>query len=202
MNAATQGLILGFSLILAIGSQNAFILRQGILGRHVFVLCSVSALSDALLVIAGVSGVFVLVKHTPFIVDLARYGGASFILWHGISRLLSALRGDSQMDVSKAKQADSLPKALLSCLAFTFLNPHVYLDTVFLIGSISAQFGDESWKFGLGASAASLIFFFCLGYGAALLRPLFSSPVAWRILDFVIGVTMLLLAGKLVFLQT
>lgn len=198
MTSTIQGFFLGLSLIFAIGSQNAFVLRQGLLGEHVFLLCMVCAGSDALLIVAGVSGFHLVVHQAPSLLWIARYGGAAFIAGYGISRFVSAIRGNAALDLAQTGQAGSRRASLLTCLAFTFLNPHVYLDTVLLLGSASAQFGDEAWRFAAGAVTASFVFFFSLGYGATLLRPLFANPLCWRWLDVLIGVTMLAIAANLV----
>lgn len=199
ISVLTQGFLLGLSLIVAIGSQNAFILRQGLIGKHVFVLTFFCALADALLITVGVSGFYLVVEQYPIVIEIARFGGAAFIATYGILRFISAYKGTGMLDASSAKETQSLKMALLSCAAFTFLNPHVYLDTVILLGSIAAQFGDQAWVFGLGACIASFSFFFTLGYGAKFLRPLFEKQRSWQILDVVIGVVMSMIAINLLF---
>ncbi|SES77877.1 LysE/ArgO family amino acid transporter [Thorsellia anophelis] len=194
-----QGFLLGLSLIVAIGSQNAFILRQGLIGRHVFALTFFCALADALLITIGVSGFYLVVQQYPIVIDIARFAGAAFITTYGILRLISAYKGTGILDSANAKETQSLKVALLSCAAFTFLNPHVYLDTVILLGSIAAQFGQYAWLFGLGACIASFSFFFSLGYGARFLRPLFEKKRSWQILDLIIGIMMLMISINLLF---
>lgn len=194
-----QGFLLGLSLIMAIGSQNAFILRQGLLGRHVLAVTLFCALSDALLISAGVSGFYIVVQKFPLVIDIARYAGALFIGIYGLLKLKSAYQGTGFLDATSAKDVQSLKSALLTCAAFTFLNPHVYLDTMILLGSIAAQFGDKAWLFGLGACTSSFLFFFSLGFGARFLRPLFERKISWQILDLLIGIVMLLIAANLVF---
>ncbi|WP_171239671.1 LysE/ArgO family amino acid transporter [Ruegeria sp. HKCCA5491] len=190
------GFVLGFSLILAIGAQNAFVLRQGLRREHVFSLCLTCAVSDAILIAAGVAGFGTLAQIFPWFETAMRYGGAIFLTWYGLRSLSSAWRGGAVMEIGQGQTA-SLKSVLLTVLAFTWLNPHVYLDTVVLIGSISAQYEDQL-AFALGAMSASFVFFFSLGYGASLLSPVFARPRAWQVLDVVIGVVMLTLAAKLV----
>ncbi|MEY4966711.1 MAG: Arginine exporter protein ArgO [Pseudomonadota bacterium] len=194
--AFIPGFLLGLSLILAIGAQNAFVLRQGLRREHVFAVCAVCAGSDAILIAAGVAGFGILVTAVPWLAPMMRFGGAAFLLAYGIRSLLAAWRNSSALDPS-ADVRKSLGATLATCLAFTWLNPHVYLDTLVLLGSISAGYGGQRTAFALGAMLASFLFFFSLGYGARLLRPLFANPKAWRVLDAIIGVTMLLLALKL-----
>ena len=194
--AFVPGFLLGFSLIVAIGAQNAFVLRQGLRREHVFAVCAVCAGSDAVLIAAGVAGFGALVSAVPWLAPVMRFGGAAFLFAYGMRSLWSAWRNPGTLNPSADVQK-SLGATLLACLAFTWLNPHVYLDTVVLLGSVSTRYGDHRVLFALGAMSASCLFFFSLGYGARLLRPLFANPKAWRILDAVIGVTMALLAAKL-----
>ena len=190
------GFALGFSLILAIGAQNAFVLRQGLRREHVFVLCLTCAVSDAILIAAGVAGFGSLAEAVPWFETAMRYGGALFLIWYGLRSLASAWRGGAVMEIGTGPRT-SLRAALLTVLAFTWLNPHVYLDTVVLIGSISAQYEDRL-SFATGAVTASFVFFFSLGYGARILTPVFKRPRAWQMLDTGIGLVMLGLALKLV----
>lgn len=190
------GFALGFSLILAIGAQNAFVLRQGLRREHVFVLCLTCAVSDAILIAAGVVGFGSLATAAPWFEPMMRYCGALFLTWYGLRSLASAWRGGAALEVGEAKRT-SLRAALLTVLAFTWLNPHVYLDTVVLIGSISAQYEDRM-GFAIGAMSASFVFFFSLGYGSRVLSPIFARPRAWQVLDVLIGIVMLAIAWKLV----
>ncbi|MDA7965132.1 LysE/ArgO family amino acid transporter [Ruegeria sp.] len=190
------GFALGFSLILAIGAQNAFVLRQGLRREHVFALCLTCALSDAILIAAGVAGFGALAQAAPWFEPVMRFGGAVFLTWYGLRSLASAWRGGAAMEVGGG-QKTSIRAALLTVMAFTWLNPHVYLDTVVLIGSISAQY-DDRLGFALGAMTSSFVFFFSLGYGARILTPYFTRPRAWQVLDVVIGLVMLGIALKLV----
>jgi len=200
MNALLFGFSLGFSLILAIGAQNAFVLKQGLKDEHVFLVCLLCAFSDALLILLGVSGFHLLVTAWPGVVAVARYGGALFLFTYGLLSFWRALRVQQGLEPSEIR-SNSAWQSALTCLAFTWLNPHVYLDTVVLLGSVSTQFGDSIYWFTSGAMAASFVFFFALGYGARLLRPLFADARAWRILDFLIGIIMWAIALRLLVLD-
>ncbi|AXA79299.1 amino acid transporter [Achromobacter xylosoxidans] len=196
-SAFLPGFFLSLSLILAIGAQNAFVLRQGLRQEHVFAVCLVCAVSDAILIAAGVAG-FGLASHAlPWLEPVLRYGGALFLLAYAARSLRSALRNHGSLTPS-GRQAAGLGATLATCLAFTWLNPHVYLDTVVLLGSISSQYDGHKAAFALGAMAASFTFFFTLGFGARLLRPVFASQAAWRVLDVLVGIAMLAIALKLV----
>jgi len=198
MSAAfLPGFLLGLSLIVAIGAQNAFVLRQGLRREHVFAVCAVCAGSDAILIAAGVAGFGALVKAIPWLAPVMRFGGAAFLFAYALRSLWSAWRPHAGLDPA-CDEPRALSVTLMMCLAFTWLNPHVYLDTVVLLGSVSTRYGDQRLAFALGAVTASFLFFFSLGYGARLLRPLFANPKAWRILDAGIGITMAALAAKLV----
>jgi L-lysine exporter family protein LysE/ArgO len=188
-SAAISGFLLGASLIIAIGAQNAFILRQGLLRKHVFVLCLICAASDALLIAAGVAGLGTLIARSPGLITAVTAGGAVFLFAYA---LLAFRRSMHPEPLHAAKMGEgSLKTAIAACLAFTFLNPHVYLDTVVLLGSVSAGFGGAArTAFGAGAATASFVWFFGLGYGARLLQPVFARPAAWRLLDILIGVVM------------
>lgn len=189
MNALISGFSLGFSLILAIGSQNAFVLRQGLKKEFVFSVCLVCALSDAMLISMGVSGFAVLIAQTPWVEPVARYGGALFLLIYGAKNFWSSLMSSDNL-VPAEKKNQPFTVIISTCIAFTWLNPHVYLDTVVLLGSISTQYEGQKIEFALGAVLASFVFFFTLGYGARILRPLFESPKSWKVLDFLIGCIM------------
>jgi len=191
------GFTLGLSLILAIGAQNAFVLKQGLKKQHVFIVCFICALSDAVLISAGVAGFGTLVKEYPSIETISRYAGAAFLIVYALLSFKSALTQNHGLQAS-GKEIGSMWSAALTCLAFTWLNPHVYLDTVVLLGSISTQYEEQRYTFNLGAIVASFVFFFSLGYGARLLIPVFNKPMSWKILEFIIGVVMALLALNLV----
>ncbi len=196
------GLGLGLSLIVAIGAQNLFVLRQGIRREHVLSVALVCAASDAVLIAVGVSGLGLLLEAAPWAVQVARWAGAAFLLAYA---LLAARRAWRPVDVPTvdvtsvpAAVRTSRTAALLTCLALTWLNPHVYLDTVFLLGSVASTHGDTRWWFAAGAMVASLAWFLSLAYGARLLGRMFTSPVAWRVLDGIIAVVMALIALSLV----
>jgi len=196
--ALIPGFFLGLSLILAIGAQNAFVLRQGLRQAHVFAVCLACALSDALLIIAGVAGFGALAEAAPWFETVMRYGGAAFLLWYGWRSAKAAWQGGQALDAGNAQSAGLRP-TLLTALALTWLNPHVYLDTVVLLGSISAQY-DNRVAFGTGAVMASFSFFFALGYGARLLAPLFARPRAWQVLDAGVAIVMWGIALKLIWM--
>lgn len=191
------GFSLGISLILAIGAQNAFVLKQGLKRQHVFVVCLICALSDALLISAGVAGFGAIVKQFPLIEQVSRYAGAVFLLIYSILSFKSAFTTEHSMQTD-GKEVGSALTAVLTCLAFTWLNPHVYLDTIVLLGSISTQYEGQQLSFALGAVIGSFVFFFSLGYGARLLIPIFKNPNAWKVLECLIGFVMLALAISLV----
>ena len=177
-----QGAGVGGGLIIAIGAQNAFVLSHGVRRNHPLPIALVCGLCDALLILLGVSGVGTLVASNPLLGQIAAWGGALFLLWYGMRSLQSALRGDTLQAESSAK--NTLPAVLGATLAVTLLNPHVYLDTLVLLGGISGQFpAQERYLFGAGAMTASFAWFLVLSLGAGLLAPLFRHPLAWRILD-------------------
>lgn len=196
MQAATAGFALGLSLILAIGAQNAFVLRQGIRREHVLATVLTCAMSDALLIAAGVTGFGALAEALPWLESTMRYGGAAFLFWYGARNFGAAWQGGQALE-TEGPARRSLTGVLGTVLVLTWLNPHVYLDTVVLLGSISAQWEDKL-GFAIGAMTSSFVFFFSLGYGARLLRPFFARPRSWQILDSVVGATMWAIALKLV----
>ena len=186
---ALAGFLLGASLIIAIGAQNAFILRMGLLRNHVFMVCLVCALSDALLIIAGIAGMGAMVRDNPSLLRIVAIGGALFLFAYAAFSLKRAVAPSTLRLDGESRPA--LGAALAQSLAFTFLNPHVYLDTVVLVGAYStAHTGAAKIAFGTGAAIASFAWFFSLGYGARLLVPLFARPIAWRILDGGIAIIM------------
>ncbi|MEO0497782.1 MAG: LysE/ArgO family amino acid transporter [Pseudomonadota bacterium] len=191
------GFATGGGLIVAIGAQNAYILRLGLMRTHVFACCLICALADAVLILLGVAGLGALVEASPALLTVIRFGGAAFLTAYGIFALRRMLKPDA-MDLGQAKPP-ALRTAIATVLAFTFLNPHVYLDTVVLMGSISASFGADRWWFGAGGMVASFVWFFGLGYGARLLAPVFQRPTAWRVLDAIIALVMFTIAAGLLF---
>lgn len=197
--AGITGFITSFSLILAIGAQNSFILRQGLLGSHVFVLCLFCALSDALLITLGVAGFDQLINVIPSLPFVLTVLGAIFLFAYGLTRFHAAWLGDYRMELKG--QGLKLWPALGVVFACTWLNPHVYLDTLGLIGAVSTQFSGDGEKvsFGISAVMASFVFFFGLGYGARLLAPIMQTARTWQILDFGIGFVMWMIATGLAF---
>ena len=240
------GLGLGFSLIIAIGAQNLFVLRQGLRREHVLAVAAICAISDAVLIALGVSGVGFVLQAVPWLVDVVRWAGALFLVTYGVlaarrafqpsgeafaadddggdaqpaGRPVSAVPGEpvhagadecllepvdsathvrSDIRTAPATSAHTrLLPVILTCLALTWLNPHVYLDTVFLLGTVANTHGEERWLFAAGAMAASIVWFFGLAFGARLLSRWLSTPRAWRILDAVIAVVMVALGVSLV----
>lgn len=196
LNSALHGFVMGLSLIVPIGAQNAFVLKQGLKQQHVFAICLCCALSDAILISAGVLGFSELVMLHPDWLNIAKYFGATFLLVYGVLHFYQAWKAEQRLEV-RPNDVPSLYKVLLICLGLTWLNPHVYLDTVVLLGSISTQYPNTQLYFALGAIIASLLFFFSLGYAARLLQPIFQQPKAWKILDVVIGCVMWVIAISL-----
>jgi len=191
------GLGLGLALIVAIGAQNAFVLRQGLRGEHVVPVVAVCALSDLVLVAAGVAGTGALLDRVPQAVSVIRWAGAAFLVTYGAVAAGRALRPAGALLAEAAQWTPLLP-TMLTASALTWLNPHVYLDTVVLLGSVAAAQGDLRWHFGAGAAVGSLLWFSALGAGARLLRPVFARPGAWRVLDAGIALVMVTLAVGLV----
>ena len=230
-SSALAGLGLGLSLIIAIGAQNVFVLRQGIRREHVFAVAAICALSDLTLIVVGVSGVGAVLEAVPWLVDVIRWAGAAFLVGYGVLAARRALKpGGEALVASEAEGLDTareasptdgslagpgtsdtviapvrtrpvrstLAAAVLTCLALTWLNPHVYLDTVFLLGSVANTHGDGRWAFAAGAGIASIVWFFALAYGARLLGGVLASTRAWRVLDAIIAVVMVTLGVMLV----
>lgn len=197
--AFLTGFFLGFSLILAIGAQNSFVLRQGLIGRHVLIVALFCALSDTLLIIIGVVGISTLLDFIGQLSNLLYGISAIWLIGYGLLRLRDAIKGKSALNAEKIS-VNGLASTLVFLAVVTFANPHVYLDTVVLLGSISQQFsGDNKIAYALGASTASFAFFFSLAYGARLLAPIMISPNAWRIVDSSIAILMFIIAIKLFF---
>jgi L-lysine exporter family protein LysE/ArgO len=197
ISAFTTGFAVSATLIIAIGAQNAFVLRQGLRREHVLIIVAFCALADLLLIGAGVAGIARVLGQAPRLTLALTAAGTLFLAWYGI-RALSRARTASAMDVAEGTRRISVRNAVAQAAGFTFLNPHVYLDTVLLIGSIGArQPSDLRFWFVGGAAAASGAWFSTLGFGARLLRPVFRTPRAWQVLDTIIGLTMLGLAVSL-----
>jgi L-lysine exporter family protein LysE/ArgO len=197
ISAFTTGFALCATLIIAIGAQNAFVLRQGLRREHVLIIVAFCALADLLLIGAGVAGVAHVLGQAPRLTLALTGGGTLFLAWYGF-RALARARTASAMNVAEGTSRISVRNAVAQAAGFTFLNPHVYLDTVLLMGSIGArQPSDLRFWFVGGAAAASGAWFTTLGFGARLLRPVFRTPRAWQVLDTIIGLTMLALAVSL-----
>ena len=194
--AALAGFGTGLSLIVAIGAQNAFVLRQGIRREHVAAVVAICATSDAVLIALGIGGVGTVVKAWPTAVTVAAWIGGASLVCYGLLAARRAMRPGA-LDASGAAST-SLRAAVLTCLAMTWLNPHVYLDTVLLLGSLANGYGSGHWWFGAGAATASVVWFSGLGFGARLLRRPFARPGSWRALDGVIAVTMTVLGVAMV----
>ncbi len=195
--AGLAGLGLGLSLIIAIGAQNAFVLRQGLRREHVVAVILICALSDAVLIALGVGGAGALFGALPWLVEVVRWVGAAFLLLYGILAARRAIRPHALTAVD-GPRATTIAATIGTCLALTWLNPHVYLDTVVLLGSVASTHGGLRWWFGAGAAVGSILWFTALGLGARLLAPLFARPVAWRVLDAIIAVVMIAIAISLV----
>ncbi|SSC23253.1 Amino acid exporter protein, LeuE-type, partial [Klenkia terrae] len=194
--AALAGVGLGLSLIVAIGAQNAFVLRQGLRREHVAAVVAVCAVSDVVLILAGVAGTGAVLERVPWLVTVVRVAGALFLAGYAVLAARRALRPTALAAEAGGARA-SRGAVLGTALALTWLNPHVYLDTVLLLGSVAGTHGADRWWFAVGACAASLLWFTGLGYGARALRPVFARPAAWRVLDGVIAVVMAALAASL-----
>ncbi|MEV4207774.1 LysE/ArgO family amino acid transporter [Nocardia salmonicida] len=192
--AALSGLGFGLSLIVAIGAQNAFVLRQGVRGQHVLPVIAVCAVSDIVLIGAGVAGFGTVVESFPAVVTVAKYAGAAFLVGYALLAARRAL-GSSTLIAEAAGASVAVGASVLTCLALTWLNPHVYLDTLVLLGSFASTYATpDRWFLAAGAMLASVIWFAALGYGARRLGPLFARPIAWRVLDSLIALVMLALA--------
>jgi len=200
MEVFIKGLLLGGSLIIAIGSQNAYVLKQGLLKSHVFLICLVCALSDALLIALGTSGVGIIISKHPEWLKAVTWFGAAYLIAFAVMSFRSAFANET-LKIASEHTSQNTKTVLATVLALTFLNPHVYLDTVLLIGSIASPYsGSDKVNFTLGAISASFIWFFILGYGARFLSPLFARPKAWKVLNILIGVIMLWIAYSLLLL--
>ena len=192
------GMMMSLSLIAAIGAQNAFVLRQGLRNEHLLPVCLTCAASDALLITLGVTGFARVAALLPWLDPVMRCGGAGFLLWYGARSLRSALGSTGALTAGGGAEVRTLSRTLLACAAIIFLNPHVYLDTVVLLGSVSSRFPEQRLLFAAGAVSASFLFFFGLGYGATRLRPLFARPSAGRMLEAIIALIMWALAFRLI----
>ncbi|MDD2817813.1 MAG: LysE family transporter [Candidatus Nanopelagicales bacterium] len=197
VHAAIPGFFTGLSLIVAIGAQNAFLLRLGLARNHIFTAVAICAISDALLIILGIGGLGVLVEQSDLALEIVKWVGVTYLVIFALRSFWKARFPDSL--VPSEQTSRKLSAVIAATLAFTFLNPHVYLDTVLLVGSIGNQYGPDRWWFALGAVLASAAWFTSLGFGSRALAPLMSRTSTWRVLDTVIGVVMLLIAARLIF---
>jgi L-lysine exporter family protein LysE/ArgO len=195
--ALIPGFLTGLSLIVAIGAQNAFVIRQGLLHSHVLLVVIVCSLSDALLIVLGTGGLGKLVQSHPDLLTFIRWFGVAYLSWFGIKSLRSAFKDNQLLATGQAEV--SWKRILTTVLALTYLNPHVYLDTVIFVGSIANQFESNKWYFALGASAASVLWFSTIGFGARAASRFMSKPIFWRILDSTIALVMFSIAATLAF---
>ncbi len=198
VHASLVGLLTGLSLIAAIGAQNAYLLRQGLRRSYVGTVVVVCVVSDLLLISAGVSGIGLLLERAPWIGSAATWLGVAFLTWYGLLSAWRALRPSSGLDAGPGDERTARGPVVRKALALTWLNPHVYLDTVVLLGGIAAVHGTTGrWWFAGGAASASVLWFTALGFGARLLAPLLSTARAWRVVDLLVAATMLAIAAKL-----
>jgi L-lysine exporter family protein LysE/ArgO len=196
-SAGFEGALISLSLIVAIGAQNAFVIRQGLSNRHVFLVCTICAFSDATLISLGVFGFGEIISNSENISELIRWFAISFLIIYSIMRFKAAYDGNA-LDINDEKDFVSAKKTAIITLGFTWLNPHVYLDTTVLIGTASLQFqGDEKIAFAIGAMMSSFLFFYSLGFGARRLAPLLKTEKVWKIIDVVIGIIMIWIAWSI-----
>ncbi|MEO1468097.1 MAG: LysE/ArgO family amino acid transporter [Pseudomonadota bacterium] len=198
LDAYFSGFLACLGLILAIGAQNAFLLRQGIMGEHVLACCLACVLSDVILISIGVGGFETISRAAPWVLPAIEAAGCAFLIFYGARSLMAAASSDAVLVPASGAQLPLGP-TLAACLAITWLNPHVYLDTVVLLGALSLQHPGVEHAFAIGAISASTIFLFTLGFGARLLRPIFATPAAWRMLEVCVALMMWGLAAKLIF---
>lgn len=195
--ALISGFFASLSLIIAIGAQNAFVIKQGLLRSHVTLVVVFCSLADALFIVLGIGGLGTLVQSQPRVLEYIRWFGVAYLTWFGIKSVRAALSMQT-LTVGTSSERSAL-KVLLSLFTFTFLNPHVYLDTVILLGSIANQFSNHRWYFALGASMASILWFTTIGYGARAASQYMTRPIFWKVLDSVIAVIMFSIAITLAF---
>ncbi|MFS0886278.1 LysE/ArgO family amino acid transporter [Aeromicrobium sp. 179-A 4D2 NHS] len=195
--ALLAGALTGLSLIVVIGAQNAYVLRQGIRRSHVGAVVAICAVSDLALILAGVAGIGAIVDRAAWLIDVVTWLGVAFLVWYGVLSIRRSMRPEVLR--SQGAADERLRTVVLQVLALTWLNPHVYLDTVVLLGSIAQSHGPVGrWWFGAGASLGSIAWFSALGFGATRLAPLLARPRAWQVLDLLIGIVMFVIAASLV----
>jgi L-lysine exporter family protein LysE/ArgO len=197
MIAFLPGLLTGLSLIIAIGAQNAFVIRQGLTKQHVLLVVAIGAVSDALAIVLGVSGLGAIIQGLPWLLEIIRWFGVAYLTWFGIKSVRSVFK-DQSLDASGV-QSGSAKKVALTVLGVTWLNPHFYLDTVILLGSIGNQFGTDKWWFATGGIVGSFLWFFSIGFGAKAASGLMKKPVFWKVLDSIIAAVMFSIAILLAF---
>jgi L-lysine exporter family protein LysE/ArgO len=199
MFAFLPGFFTGLSLIIAIGAQNAFVIRQGLTKKHVLLVVVICSLSDAFLIALGIGGLGQLISGLPWLLEFIRWFGVAYLTWFGIKSVISATK--DQTLVASGAESKSAAKVVRTVLALTFLNPHCYLDTVIFVGGIGNTFGDNRWYFAFGAMLASVVWFFSIGFGAKAASRFMAKPVFWKVLDSIIAVIMFTLAISLVFFK-
>jgi L-lysine exporter family protein LysE/ArgO len=197
MLALLPGFLTGLSLIIAIGAQNAFVIRQGLMRHHVLLVVSICAISDAALIFLGTGGLGTLIQSRPSLLEFIRWFGVIYLTWFGIRSVRSAFK-DQSLNAGEGSSM-SKSKVVGICLSLTLLNPHVYLDTVILLGSIANQFEGDRWFFAIGSATASLVWFSAIGFGARAASRFMSKPIFWKILDSVIAIVMFTIAITLAF---
>jgi L-lysine exporter family protein LysE/ArgO len=197
MLALLPGFLTGLSLIIAIGAQNAFVIRQGLMRHHVLLVIAICAISDAALIFLGTGGLGTLIQSQPSLLEFIRWFGVVYLTWFGIKSIRSALKNQS-LNTGEGSSLSKV-KVIGICLSLTFLNPHVYLDTVILLGSVANQFEDDRWFFAIGGAFASLVWFTAIGFGARAASRFMSKPIFWKILDSLIAVVMFSIAITLAF---
>lgn len=196
MDIVAAGFLAGLALIVAIGAQNAYVLRQGLARNHVGLVVLVCAVADALLILAGVAGFGEVVRAVPVVLEIFRWVGVVYLLWFAAKSFVSATK--TNVLLPSEEEPKSRGAVLATVLALTFLNPHVYLDTVLFLGSLGNQYGEGRWLFATGAMTGSLVWFSTIGFGARAAAGLMSKPIFWRILDTIIGLVMVTIALMLV----
>lgn len=192
MLAYFSGLLAGLSLIIAIGAQNAFVIRQGLTKKYVLIVVAICAISDVVLILAGVAGLGAIINAQPVALEVIRWAGVAYLLWFAFKSVRAAL-GTNRLDATGTPSAN-LKTTVLTVLAMTWLNPHVYLDTVVFLGAVANQFTQDRWWFAAGASTGSILWFFSLGFGAVAASRFMSKPLFWKILDSLIAAVMVTLA--------
>ena len=199
MVALVPGFLTGLSLIIAIGAQNAFVIRQGLLRQHVLLVVAICAISDAALIFLGTGGLGTLIQSKPSLIEIIRWFGVAYLTWFGIRSIRSVFK-DQSLVTGEGSEMNRLKIAATS-LSLTFLNPHVYLDTVILLGSIANQFENDRWVFAIGSTLASFVWFTAIGFGARAASRFMSKPIFWKILDSLIAVVMFTIAITLAFYE-